>query len=68
VTESKINALLSKMELEEKIGQLNQYYLWGKFDPDIVRQGKAGSVIYATGALTGTGSSALDQPSPRLSL
>ena len=68
MTESKINALLSKMDLDEKIGQLNQYYSWGKFDPDIIRQGKAGSVINAAGALTGTGSSALDQPSPRLSL
>jgi hypothetical protein len=68
VSESKFNALLSKMELGEKIGQLNQYYSWGKFDPDIVRQGKAGSVINAAGALTGTGSSALDQPPPKLSL
>ena len=57
MTESKINALLSKMNLDEKIGQLNQYYSWGKFDPDIIRQGKAGSVINAAGALTGSSES-----------
>jgi len=57
MTESKINDLLSKMNIEEKIGQLNQYFSFGKFDPEIIRKGKAGSVINAAGALTGTGES-----------
>ena len=57
MTESKINDLLSEMNLEEKIGQLNQYFSRGNFDPEIIRQGKAGSVINAAGALTGKGES-----------
>jgi beta-glucosidase len=57
MTESRVNALLSKMNLDQKIGQLNQYFSWGKFDPEMIRQGKAGSVINAAGALTGTGES-----------
>jgi len=57
MTESKINDLLSKMNLDAKIGQLNQYFSRGHFDPEIIRQGKAGSVINAAGALTGTGES-----------
>ncbi len=54
-TENFINNLLSQMTIDEKIGQLNQYFAWGKFDPEIVRQGKAGSVINASGALSGQG-------------
>jgi beta-glucosidase len=57
MTESRINDLLSKMNLDEKIGQLNQYFSFGNFDPQIIKQGKAGSVINAAGALTGTGES-----------
>ena len=57
MTESKINDLLSRMNLDAKIGQLNQYFSRGHFDPEIIRQGKAGSVINAAGALTGTGES-----------
>jgi len=57
MTESKINDLLSKMNIEEKIGQLHQYFSFGNFDPEIIRKGKAGSVINAAGALTGTGES-----------
>jgi beta-glucosidase len=57
MTESKINDLLSQMNIEEKIGQLNQYFSRGNFDPEMIRQGKAGSVINAAGALTGTGES-----------
>lgn len=57
MTESKIKDLLSKMSIDDKIGQLHQYFSFGKFDPEIVRQGKAGSVINAAGALTGTGES-----------
>jgi beta-glucosidase len=57
MTESKINDLLSKMNIEEKIGQLTQYFSFGNFDPEVVRKGKAGSVINAAGALTGAGES-----------
>jgi beta-glucosidase len=57
MTESRINDLLSKMNLDEKIGQLNQYFSFGNFDPQIIKQGKAGSVINAAGALTGAGES-----------
>ncbi len=57
MTESKIKDLLSKMSIDDKIGQLHQYFSFGKFDPEIIRQGKAGSVINASGALTGTGES-----------
>ncbi len=57
MTESKINDLLSKMSIDDKIGQLNQYFSRGHFDPEIIRQGKAGSVINAAGALTGQGES-----------
>ena len=53
MTESKINDLLFKMNIEEKIGQLNQYFSFGKFDAEIIRKGKAGSVINAAGALCG---------------
>lgn len=54
-TESFINQLLSKMNLQEKIGQLNQYFAWGDLDPEIIRRGDAGSVINASGALGGQG-------------
>jgi beta-glucosidase len=57
MTESRINDLLSQMSLDEKIGQLNQYFSRGNFDPEMIRQGKAGSVINAAGALTGAGES-----------
>jgi beta-glucosidase len=57
MTESKINDLLSQLSLEEKIGQLNQYFSRGNFDPEMIRQGRAGSVINAAGALTGAGES-----------
>ena len=57
MTESRINGLLSKMNIEEKVGQLHQYFSFGRFDPEIIRQGKAGSVINAAGALTGSGES-----------
>ncbi len=49
------NNLLSQMTLDEKIGQLHQYFSWGNFDPEVVRKGKAGSVINASGALSGQG-------------
>lgn len=54
-SESFVNHLLAQMNLDEKIGQLNQYFAWGEFDPEIIKQGKAGSVINASGALGGQG-------------
>jgi beta-glucosidase len=54
-TESFINHLLSQMSLDEKIGQLNQYFAGGELNPEVIKQGKAGSVINASGALSGQG-------------
>jgi hypothetical protein len=39
-TEPFINHLLSLMSLDEKIGQLNQYFAWGELDPEVIKQGK----------------------------
>jgi len=52
-----IDNLLGQMTLEEKVGQLNQIHPFEWFDADIVRQGKVGSIINASGALTGQGAS-----------
>jgi beta-glucosidase len=52
-TEDFVNSLLSQMTMEEKIGQLNQYSSSGNLDPEVIRGGHAGSVINASGALTG---------------
>ena len=38
-TENYINQLLSQMTIQEKIGQLNQYFPAGNLDPEIIRQG-----------------------------
>lgn len=54
--ETFINHLLSQMTVEEKVGQLNQVN--ENHNPDLLRQGKAGSLINAPGALTGQGFSA----------
>lgn len=56
-TEVFVNHLLSQMTVAEKIGQLNQHFIGEDFDPDFIRQGNAGSIINATGALTGQGMS-----------
>lgn len=56
-TEAHINSLIGQMTLEEKIGQLNQYFSYGQFNPDVITGGHAGSVINASGALSGQGSS-----------
>jgi beta-glucosidase len=56
-SEAFIDNLLGQMTLDEKIGQLNQVHPFEWFDADIVRQGKVGSIINASGALTGQGSS-----------
>ena len=55
-SETFINHLLGQMTLDEKIGQLNQPNTGETVDPDILRQGKVGSIIKAAGALTGHGS------------
>jgi beta-glucosidase len=56
--EERVMKLLAQMSLDEKIGQLNQYFARGNFDPQVLRAGRAGSVMNATGALTGQSSSA----------
>jgi beta-glucosidase len=56
-TEAHIDTLMGQMTLDEKIGQLNQYFSWGQFNPEIITGGHAGSVINASGALSGQGSS-----------
>jgi len=56
-TEEHIHHLLSKMTVDEKIGQTNQYMARGFFDADLIRKGLAGSLINASGALTGQGTS-----------
>lgn len=53
-----IDQVLGQMTLEEKIGQLNQYFAGGNFNPEVIKQGQAGSIINASGALTGQGFSA----------
>lgn len=52
-----IQNLLARLTTDEKIGQLNQYFTAGNFNPEVIRQGNAGSFIYAEGALTGFGQS-----------
>ncbi|WP_298821393.1 glycoside hydrolase family 3 N-terminal domain-containing protein [Chloroflexus sp.] len=53
--EERIDHLLGQMTLEEKIGQLNQPMIHGLPGLDLLRQGKAGSIINAFGALSGQG-------------
>jgi beta-glucosidase len=48
--ERRIDALLSQMTLEEKAGQLSQYDAVNPHTLDLVKQGKAGSLLNATGA------------------
>jgi beta-glucosidase len=55
--EEKINQLLSQMTLEEKIGQTNQPHAFGEPEKGAVRQGQVGSILNATSAFTGSGSS-----------
>ncbi len=54
-TESFINHLLAQMTVDEKIGQLNQYTANPDLDLNLLREGKLGSLINASGALTGQG-------------
>jgi beta-glucosidase len=55
--EEKINQLLSQMTLEEKIGQTNQPHTFGEPEKEAVRQGQVGSILNATSAFAGLGSS-----------
>ncbi|MBX3084362.1 MAG: glycoside hydrolase family 3 C-terminal domain-containing protein [Anaerolineae bacterium] len=54
-TDSSINELIYQMTLEEKIGQLNQPNASPDLNPDLLRQGSIGSLLNASGALTGQG-------------
>jgi len=47
-----------------KIGQLHQYFNFKDFDTDLIRQGRAGSVINAAGALGGQGNRSRPAPRP----
>jgi beta-glucosidase len=55
-----IEHLLSQMTLEEKIGQLNQMNPGPSLDLEMLRQGKVGSILNASGALTGLVSGQMD--------
>lgn len=57
ITEAFVNELLSQMTLEEKLGQLNQAHPGINFEADQLSQGRVGSIINASGALTGQGAS-----------
>ena len=54
-TESFVNQLIGQMTIEEKIGQLHQYFAWGNLEPEVIKGGSTGSVINASGALSGQG-------------
>ncbi len=53
--EDRVNHLLGQMTFEEKIGQLHQPMIHGLPGLDLLRQGHAGSIINAFGALSGQG-------------
>lgn len=55
--EEKINQLLSQMTMEEKIGQTNQLHAFGEPEKEAVRKGQVGSILNATSAFAGMGSS-----------
>lgn len=48
--ETRVNALLQKMTLEEKVGQLTQFAGAGQKTMDLVKQGKVGSLLGVLGA------------------
>lgn len=60
--EERVNHLLGQMTLDEKIGQLNQPIIRVAEDLDLLRRGKAGSVLNAAGALAGQGDSGPASP------
>jgi beta-glucosidase len=51
--EERINALLGRMTLEEKIGQMNQTPRLDTSDQDAIRRGEIGSSIFASSAWAG---------------
>ncbi len=51
--EERVNELLGRMTLEEKIGQTNQLMRLSETDEDAIRQGKVGSSIFASSAWAG---------------
>jgi beta-glucosidase len=56
-SETFINSLIGQMTIEEKVGQLNQAHPEGWQNTEMICQGKVGSLLNASGALTGQGSS-----------
>jgi beta-glucosidase len=55
--EENINHLINQMTPEEKIGQLNQVHAFNDQEKNAVRSGQIGSIINATSAFAGLGSS-----------
>jgi beta-glucosidase len=55
--EEKLNQLLSQMTLEEKVGQTHQPHAFGEIEKEAARQGRLGSILNATSAFAGMGSS-----------
>ncbi len=55
--EEKISELLLQMTLEEKVGQMNQVHQFQEAERAAIRQGRVGSILNATGPLTGLGGS-----------
>ena len=53
VIESRIDALLAQMTLEEKVGQMNQASNSSEVNLDDIRKGNVGSMICATSAYAG---------------
>lgn len=51
--ESRVNAILAEMTLEEKIGQTNQLMRLTENDKEDIRQGRVGSSIFANSAWAG---------------
>lgn len=50
---SRVENLLQKMTVEEKVGQLHQVYCESPVDPAGIRAGEIGSIIYSNGAYAG---------------
>jgi len=55
--ETRVNELLGRMTLEEKVGQTNQLNAFTEKEKDAVRRGAVGSILNAMSAFTGVGSS-----------
>ena len=55
--ERRVENLLARMSLSEKIGQTNQNHSFDISQGEAIRQGNIGSILNASGALTGQGQS-----------